>query len=77
MTLADKIESSKKRHAKIKHNPWVRVQWIIDLTGWDKHKLYDARKQGLIEYKKEGKEYFYNLESINPIFLKNHKTQSV
>lgn len=77
MTLAEKIEGSKKRHAKTKPNTWVRVQWIIDLTGWNKFKLRDARKQGLIEYRKEGNEYLYNLESINPIFLKNHKTQTI
>lgn len=76
MNLGTAQQYSKHRHAKTKPNTWVRVQWIIDLTGWNKYKLRDARKQGLIEYRKEGNDYLYNLDSINPIFLKNHKSQS-
>lgn len=50
---------------------WVNYQWIIDLTGWDKEKLRQAREQRIVEFKDNGKGgYLYKLESIPELFIK-------
>lgn len=73
MPFDQQIQRSKERHAKPtkKEGTWVRVGWITDLTGWNKEKLRQAREQGLVEFKEEGKSYKYKLESIHPLFIKN------
>jgi len=76
MKLQDQIQSSQQRHAKPKEATWARVEWVVRLTGWNAELLRQAREQGLIEYKKEGKAYLYKIDSIHPYFLKNRQTQS-
>lgn len=50
---------------------WVPYQWVIDLTGWGKEKLRQAREQRIVEFKDNGKGgYLYKLESIPEIFIK-------
>lgn len=50
---------------------WVGPSWITELTGWDFRKLDMARKQNIIEFKKNDKGgYLYKLESIPEIFIK-------
>jgi hypothetical protein len=73
MQLEKQIQRSKERHANpVKRaETWVRVGWVTDLTGWNKEKLRQAREQGLVEFKEDGKSYLYKLESIHPLFLKN------
>lgn len=50
---------------------WVPVNWVTDLTGWDKEKLRQARQNKIIEFKDSpGGGYLYKLESIPEIFIK-------
>jgi hypothetical protein len=49
---------------------WVSVSWIQKITGWDKEDLKRARDQKIIEFKREGKDWLYLLESIPEQFLK-------
>lgn len=53
-----------------KNKKWVKVGAVIELTGWDFRRLDRARRNNEIEYKKEGRKFFYNLESISKIHLK-------
>lgn len=49
---------------------WISVRFIQDLTGWDGIKLFEARKQKIIEYRKnKNGGYEYLLESIPDQFL--------
>jgi hypothetical protein len=49
---------------------WVKVGWIVYLTGWNLNKMRQARDQGLIQFRKtkEGT-YEYLLESIPEQFI--------
>lgn len=73
MALDKLLEKSKARHNRPvkKEETWVRVNWVMDLTGWNKEKMRQAREQGLVEFKEEGKSLLYKLESIHPLFLKS------
>jgi hypothetical protein len=48
---------------------WVSVIWIQKITGWNKEDLKRARDQKIIEYKREGKDWLYLLESVPDRFL--------
>lgn len=49
---------------------WVKVGAVVDVTGWDFRRLDRARRNHEIEFKKEGGKYFYDLDSIPRIHLK-------
>lgn len=49
---------------------WVSPLFIMDLTGWDKSKLRQAREQKIVEVKRDGRGWLYKLESIPERFIK-------
>lgn len=58
-----------------KSETWVRAGIITDLTGWKGSRLTEAREKKHIEYRVVGStsgKFEYNIESISPIFLKQH-----
>lgn len=48
---------------------WVRASVITELTGWNNEKMRKARENGYVKFKKEGG-YWYNLGSLNQVFIK-------
>lgn len=48
---------------------WVKAEVIMELTGWDKHRMNRERKNQTITWKEDGGK-FYDLNSIHPLFLK-------
>lgn len=73
----DKLNRAiKELVADRKRETWITPNWVLDVTGWDRLKLRQAREQGIVEYRKvKGKEYEYKLESIPEIFI--NKKQAV
>lgn len=70
----DRIERKLSFIASEKKKTWVKVGFVTDLTGWDHEKMRQAREQGLVEFKDDAtKGRLYNLDSINPIFIKKVK----
>lgn len=67
-TLA-RIERKLDALSKVKPS-WVKATTILELTGWDAFKLRQARVNKTISFKKEGKSYFYDLNSIHPYLIK-------
>lgn len=64
-TLLNKPENRKEEKDR-----WIKVSFVVKLTGWDKKKLYQARQQGLIEWRKTPEKGFeYLLQSIPKEFL--------
>lgn len=64
----------KEIHVQAKET-WVKVSFVVMLTGWNKKKLYQARQQGLIEYRKTKEKGFeYLVESIPEQFLIKHSS---
>lgn len=61
------VEWLKKKELKTN---WVKASVITDLTGWDKHSLWLARKNGYVKYKKDGSTFWYDPSSLTDIFLK-------
>lgn len=49
---------------------WVRASVIMELTGWDKHKMQQVREAGEIVFKVEDSKYLYDLNSLHPFLLK-------
>ena len=50
---------------------WVSVRFITDLTGWDGVALFQARKQKIIQYRKNPNGgYEYLLESLPEQLIK-------
>lgn len=50
---------------------WVRASVIQELTGWDGSKMKKVRRDGSLEWKKgEDGTIWYNLNSLNPLFIK-------
>lgn len=47
---------------------WTKVSAVRHLTGWDANKIRRAREVGLIEWKRENGGFFYNINSLNPLF---------
>ena len=55
---------------KPKKQTWVSVRFIQDLTGWDGTKLFEVRRQNIVEHRKnKNGGYEYLLESIPEQFL--------
>lgn len=70
--LTELLNRSDKPEITEAKQTWVKVSFIIMSTGWDKQKLYLARQQGVIRYRKtKEKGIEYLLESIPPQFLIN------
>jgi len=54
---------------------WVKVSWIVDLTGWSREKLRQARNHGIITYRKtEQRGIEYLLESVPEPFIIKKQT---
>jgi len=50
---------------------WVKVSFIMDITGWNAEQMRRARQQGLIKYRKDPeKGFIYELESLPTMFIK-------
>lgn len=73
------IESIDRRLAKIERlltekkekGVWVKVSFIMDITGWNAEQMRRARQQGLIKYRKDPeKGFIYELESLPTMFVK-------
>lgn len=59
--LAEKKESA----------TWVKVGFIVEITGWNKEQMRRARQQGLIKYRRDPeKGFIYSLESLPTMFIK-------
>lgn len=55
---------------KPRKQTWVSVRFIQDLTGWNGTKLFEVRRQNLVEHRKnKNGGYEYLLESIPEQFL--------
>lgn len=50
---------------------WVKATVITELTGWNSGKMLQARGNGSLVFKKEGNTYWYDLNQLNPLFIKN------
>jgi hypothetical protein len=50
---------------------WVKAGDIIKLTGWNREKLRQRRLDGIVEFKKTDKGFFYNPDSIPAILIKS------
>jgi hypothetical protein len=50
-----------------KKGNWVKVSKVKELTGWSKGRLATARKNKEIEYRKDSKGIFYNIDSLAPV----------
>lgn len=61
------VTDLRKEEKKIQ---WVKASLIIQLTGWDRNRMERARKNGDIEYKRQNKSIWYNLNSLPKIFYK-------
>lgn len=62
--LTSLIQVSKKQ-------TWASAHWVTKLTGWDGKELDSARKQNIIQFRKNNTGgYDYLLESIPSIFIK-------
>ena len=60
-----------------KEATWVSVRFIQDLTGWNGTKLFEVRKQGIVQHRKnKAGGYEYMLESIPEQFLIKNKSNS-
>lgn len=54
---------------------WVSPVWVSKVTGWNFRELDQARKQNIVEFKKNDKGgYLYKLESIPEIFIKQKQS---
>lgn len=76
----DKIERDQKRILDLlagnkKKKQWVKASDILRLTGWNREKLRQRRADGLVEFKRDGKGWFYNPDSI-PSVLINPKNEN-
>jgi hypothetical protein len=49
---------------------WVKAHDITGLTGWDNQKMRHMRQAGVIDFKKDKKGWWYDLNSIPPQFIK-------
>jgi hypothetical protein len=54
---------------------WVKVSGVTRLTGWNREKLRQMRINGIVQFKKTDKGFFYNVSSIPQIFIRheNHE----
>lgn len=68
LTLEQRIERLEKI-AFTKTKTWVKAGKIMELTGWSHEGMRKAREQGLVQFTKENG-FWYLIESINPMFLK-------
>jgi hypothetical protein len=67
-----KLTALLNKEPKPEKETWVKVSFVVMLTGWSKRKLYQARQQGTITYRKtEEKGFEYLVESIPPQFILN------
>lgn len=65
-----KLTTLLNKEPKQEKETWVKVSFVVMLTGWDKRKMYQARQQGTIVYRKtEEKGFEYLVESIPSQFL--------
>lgn len=59
------IEWLKKRDAVAAPKSWVRPSVIMKKHGWSRAQLDTARRNGYIEWKKDGNHILYNPLSVN------------
>ena len=50
---------------------WVKAHDITQLTGWDNQKMRRMRLAGVLEFKKDKKGWWYDLNSVPPQFIKS------
>lgn len=53
---------------------WVKATDILKMTGWSKETLRLRRVNGLVEFKKTDKGFFYNPASIHPHLIRHENT---
>lgn len=74
MTLEQRIERIDKKLTTLltreKRETWVTAAVIYYATGWDHNQLKIMKREGVVKWDELKRRYL--LESINPIFLKNH-----
>jgi hypothetical protein len=62
----------KQQQRDKKTETWITAQALTKLTGWDKERMRRARLGKEIEFEKVVTGgYRYNIDSVNPIFLKS------
>lgn len=50
---------------------WVKASWIMEVTGWDKEKMRQAREQNVVITKGDkATGILYDLNSIHPLLIK-------
>lgn len=72
--LMKRVENLEKTVARLstgKRKTWVKASDIKKLTGWDNEKMRRNREAGIIHFEKRKDGFFYLLESLNPVFIKN------
>lgn len=68
--LEKKVDEIRRMVSDMKKPFWVKAQVITSVTGWNYKKMEQARENGYVEFKKKDNGYWYNLNSINAVFLK-------
>lgn len=56
-----------------KNKQWVKWPVVAQLTGWKKEQFRVKRDNGSIEWKRDKKGMWYNIDSVNQI---HHKIQT-
>jgi hypothetical protein len=73
MTTVQRLQRIEKKFdsyiGKVEKPCWVKVGFVTAKTGWGKEKMRQAREQGLIEFEHRENGFWYNINSLNPIFL--------
>lgn len=53
-----------------KKETWVKAPVITGMTGWDGNKMRRARENGYIKFKKDNGCFFYDVESLHSVHIK-------
>lgn len=76
MSVEARLQKIEKLISEIS-NPkpkWVKSTIIKDLTGWDPNKMAKARKYGYLKWKTDSEGYWYDLNTLHPLFIKSVET---
>lgn len=75
-TIETRLERMERKLALLvqdtrKKPEWVRVTFIMQATGWTKERLRQARADGVVKFQKRDDGFWYDINSINPLFVKS------
>lgn len=70
-TALNKIQNANRPY-------WVKATWIMEVTGWDKEKMRQAREQKVVITKGDRcSGILYDLNSIHPLLIKKTADVSI